>query len=284
MFSSVDCSVVMKPEEVPDPEVQKELSHLYDTFDDLVMDVYNYLSTHQPDLKEFAVLVSSQPPSWQVKRPKLIPDVHFERIIDPSTDFFTIFCIVRRYVSWHNYELMEKIVKRYGDSNLKQQMENYCSQLNHFEEHTSAEVLKNIPFAIAQADSVVVQVVLPNHHLNQFTGGEIRQFKHKITEKANLEKSSVRTYMINESSVKIIFLIPRALAPYVMVNCSLPVSPLLTTDAPLPESISDRTVYTMHTEEVFRIIEVINNNIIHSLGSLLIGHMLRCYILLLMNE
>ena len=245
----------MKPNEVPDPEVQRQLDHLYNLFDDLMMNVYTYLSEKKPNLKEFAVLVSSQPPSWKIKRPRQIPDVDFQRMIDPSTEFYQMFCIVRRYVSWHNYELVEKIVKRYGNAELQLQMEKYRSELADFEKHTSAEVLKNIQFALPQPDSVAILAILPQHNLNQFPVSDIRHLKHKIAESADLEQAAVQTYMIVESSVKIVFLIPSALAPYVMVS-SLAVAPLLTSQGPLPGDICTRAVYTMNTEEVFNLMGV----------------------------
>ena len=254
----VDCSVVMRPNEVPDPDVQRQLNHLYDLFDDITMKVYTYLSEIKLDRKEFAVLVSSQPPSWKIKRPRQIPDVDFQRMIDPSTEFYQMFCIVKRYVSWHNYELVEKIVKRYGNSDLKLQMEKYRAELADFEQHTSAEKLKNIQFAIPQPDSVTIFAILPQHNLNQLTGGDIRLLKHKMAEKADLEQAAVQTYMIVESSVKIVFLIPNALAPYVMVS-SLAASPLLTSQGPLPGDICKRAVYTLSTEEVFSLMGVSDN-------------------------
>ncbi|CAI8052771.1 Tyrosine-protein kinase FRK [Geodia barretti] len=84
-------------------------------------------------------------------------------------------------------------------------MEKYRTELGDFEQHTSAEVLKNIQFAIAQPDSVAIFAILPQHNLNQFAVSDIRLLKHKIAEKADLEQAAVSTYMIVESSVKIIF-------------------------------------------------------------------------------
>ena len=251
----------MRPDEVPDAEVQRQLGHLYSLFEELTMKVYTYLSEIKLDRKEFAVLVSSQPPSWKIKRPRKIPDVDFQRIIDPNTEFFQMFCIVKRYVSWHNYELLEKIVNRFGNADLKLQMEKYRTELGDFEQHTSAEVLKNIQFAIAQPDSVAIFAILPQHNLNQFAVSDIRLLKHKIAEKADLAQAAVSTYMIVESSVKIIFLIPNALAPYVMVS-ALAVSPLLTSQGPLPGDICKRAIYTMNTEEVFCLMGVSDNGMI----------------------
>ena len=249
----------MRPEEVPDPQVQRELEHLYELFENLVIDIYTYLEENKPDLKEFAVFASSQPPSWRIKRPRPMADVDFGRMIATDTEFYQMFSIISRYVSWHNYELLEKVARRYGSSDLREQMQKYREELEDFEKHTSAEVLQNVIFAGAQPDSVAILAILPHHQPNQLTMNNVTTLKHGIEEKSGLARGAVRTHRIKKSSVEIIFLVPIALAPYVIVSCSCTFSSLFTTEAPLSGDIYERAVYTMYTEEVFRLMGVSDN-------------------------
>ena len=239
--------------------MQKELEHLYEIFDDLVMSLYSYLDHLKPDLKEFAVFVSNQPPPWKIQRRKHMTERDFYFMIAPNTEFHQMFAIVRRYVSWHNYELVDSIVRRYGNPDLKLKMKNYREELANFEEHTSAEVLKNIEFAICQPDSVALLAILPDHHPNQLSVGDVSHLKHRISEEAGVKKHAIRTFQINESSVEIIFLVPMMLAPYIIVSCSSNASPILKTQGPLPKDIYERAVYRMFTEEVFSLMGVSGN-------------------------
>lgn len=247
--------VLMELDEVPDSEVRREIQDLHESFEELRMDVYSYLAKRKPDLEEFRVLVSSPAPSWKRKRPQRMTDVALDRIMNPETKFYQMFCIISRYTSWYNYELLEKIVKRYGDPDLKRRMEKYCTQITDFEDRTSAEVLKNIRFCEPQSDSVSMIAMLPEHQCNQFTMGDIRKLKHAKADEARIDRASLRLCIVHESSVKIIFLVPIALAPYLMVSSE---SPLLTSPNPLPEDMYERCVQYLDTEEAFRLMGVGN--------------------------
>ena len=253
MVSPVNSVVVMRPNEVPDPEVQRDIDHLYQSFDALRMDVFTYLDKMQPDLREFSVFVSLPPPSWKTKRPKMMTNVDLDRIMDPETQFYQMFCVVSQYTSWYNYELLNKIVNRYGSPELKGKMEKYRNELFEFEGRTSTEVLTNIALGMPQSDSVTVIARLPDHHCNQFTARDVRNMKHKYTDEAGIDRAALRTHMINKSSVEIVFLVPIALAPYLMVSS---VSPLLTSESPLPENMYERCIHMIYTEEVFRLMGV----------------------------
>ena len=251
--AGIDGGVLMQPDEVPDPEVQRELDQLYQSFDSLRMDVYTYLNDLQPDLNDFAVLVSSPAPSWKTKRPKPVTDINLDRIMNPETQFHEKFCIVCRYVDWYNYELLEKIVKRYGNPELKRKMEEYRSEVDDFESRTSAEVLKHIVLGQPLADSVTVIARLENNHCNQFTGRDIRRLKCQCANEAGVDPATIRLHIIVEHSVEIVFLVPIALAPYLLAGS---VSPLLTSQSPLPENMYERCVHIMHAEEIFHLMGV----------------------------
>ena len=249
----VQSVVMMESDDVPDLGVQKEIEELHKSFEALRMDVYCFLEQSQPDLKEFAVFISSPPTSWKSKRPKTMTDVNFDRMIDPNTQFYQMFSIVSKYTNWNNYELLEKIVKRYGNPELKGRMEAYCLEIEDFEDRTSAEVLKYISFAEPLHDSVSIIATLPNHHCNQFTGSDIRRLKRSYADRAGVDRAALRLRTIKKSSVEIIFLVPIALAPYLIVSSG---HPLLTSRDPIPEDIYERCVHLMHTEEILQLMGV----------------------------
>ena len=247
---------MLRPEEVPDEEVQKEIATLEGDFNELSMDIYTYITKTKPDFDEFAVFISLPVSSWKTKRPKQMTDIDLDRIMEPDAEFRQMFIVVNQYTNWYNYELMDNIAKRYGNPELKGKMGNYCLKMADFERRTSAEKLKNIVLARPLAASASIIAILPHNHCNQFRGSELRRAKHRYTEEAGLNPAAVRMYMVREKSpVEIIFLVPISLAAHLMVS-SLIISPLLTSQEPLPEDMHERCVYYMNAEEVFRLMGV----------------------------
>ena len=256
LFETADGAVVLRAEEVPDAEVQAEISSLHAEFETLRMDLYDYITDTQPDIKKFAVFISCPLPSWKTKRPRKMADIDLDRIMKNDAQYHEMFIVVAQYSNWYNYELMDRIAQRYGNPQLKGRMDAYRSRLTEFESHTSAEKLKNIELARPLSDSASVVARLPHHNSNQFTGTDLRTLKHQYATEAGVDPAAVRLQMIIEMSpVEIIFLVPISLAPYLMVP-SFIVCPLLTSQEPLPEDIHERCVYYMHEEEVFRLMGV----------------------------
>ena len=250
-------ALVLRSDEVPDEEVQREMMILDAAFETLRMEVYEYISATKPDLNEFAVFVSCPVPSWKRTRPRQMTDVDLDRLMNPVAQFRDMFIVVNQYTNWCNYELMHKITERYGNPDLQGKMVQYRSEMVKFEARTSTDKLKNIELARPLADSVSIIGRLPDNHCNQFMASHMRRLKQQYANEAGLDHAALRIYMVRESSVEIIFLVPVTLAPYLMVS-SLIVSPLLTSQDPLPQDMYERCVYYMHAEEVFRLMGVSN--------------------------
>jgi len=141
-------------------------------------------------------------------------------------------------------------VEEYGSPTIKQQMEDYRTRVDEFEKNTDLDAVKNIPLFQTQSDSVAFVVRMPNHQCSQFRLNEIRIMHRALTDEAGIDCAAMRTHMIVPSSVTIIFLVPLALAPYLMV------SPFLTSQKPLPEDIYERCVRVIDAEEAFRLMGV----------------------------
>ena len=261
-------------EQVLDPGVQRELEELYQEFEDLRVAVYDCLSKEPPDLNQFRVFVSSPPPAWKMKRQKRLTDGHLERIKKDDT-FHEIYMVLSQYIDWYNYELLKSIVEKYADPPIKQRMQDYCAKLDEFEERTNLDSVKNIPFCQPQPDSVVVTVNIPNHQPDQFRLRESRKVKHTLADEAGIDHGAIRLQIIVKSSVEIIFLVPLALAPYLLVSS---ICPLLTSQEPLPENVHERCVRVIHTEEAFRLmgVGVLCQSRIHSVFVSIV-HCIHCH-------
>ena len=247
--------MVLRSNEVPDEEVQREMEQLHQAFEAIRMELYCHILETKPNLDEFAAFISCPGPSWKSKRPKRMTEIDLDRIMQPDAQFRQMFVVINQYTNWYNYELLNDVAQRFGNPELKEKMASYRLMLSEFESHTSAEKLKGIELAQPLADSVSIIARLPRHNCNQFTGGDVRKLKRQYTDDAGLNSAAVRTHSVNQSSVEIIFLVPISLAPHLVVT-SFAVSPLLTTQDPLPEDMHERCVHYMHEEEVFRLMGV----------------------------
>ena len=253
-FHTGNWSVVPQQNHVLDPNVQEDIDHLHQQFEALRFDIYDHIEETKPNRGRFAVFVSC-PIAWRTKHTKPMTDIDLDRIMRPEAQFYQMFIVINQYTNWYNYELMENIAKRYGNPELKRRMEEYRSELAQFESHTSADKLKNVELARPFGDSVSVIVTLPYNQCNQFLMSDIRRVGHKYTNNAGLDPAALRTHTIDGNSVEIIFLVPVSLAPYLIAS-SLTISPLLTSQYPLPEDVHERCVHFMHEEEVFRLMGV----------------------------
>ena len=71
------------------------------------------------------IRVISQICSWRKKQLTLTNDADFQLIIKPDTKFTQMFCVIKTYISWDDFELLEIIIERFGNDELKQWMEEY---------------------------------------------------------------------------------------------------------------------------------------------------------------
>lgn len=228
------------------------MEELYQLFEQLRLDVYSFLSKELSDLNEFRVFVSSPPPAWKLERQKPLSDYHLE-CIKTDDAFHEIYMVLSQYTTWYNYELLKSIVEKYANPPIKQRMQHYCTKLNEFEERIILDSVKDISFCQPQQNSITIIIKMPNHQCKQLHLNEIRKMQHALADEAGIERAAVRIYKVVEGSVEIIFLVPLALAPYLIVSS---ICPLLTSQESLPESVDKRCVHTIHTEEAVRLMGV----------------------------
>ena len=250
------------PEQVHDPDVQRSINNLSKSFDKLRADVYTYLHHTKPDIKEFEALVCCPQPAWKTNPRKSLSSVTLERLSKYEVQLNHLCRKVDCYSTWFNFELLESIVKKFGNSDLEKRMDKYRFELTEFEDGISLDKLNSAEFATPQEDSVTIIARLPNHHCSFFKASDIRRLKKNYTDKASLNPASLRIYKISGSTVEIIFLVPIALAPHLLITTYKPVSVLTSQTSSLPSCIYERCVHKMHTEEVFSLMKVIFNFIV----------------------
>lgn len=229
------------------PDVQRNINNLYKSFEKLRSDVYVYLHNLKPDIKEFETLVSFPQPALKIKPRKSQSAITLEQLCK-EVRLIDLLRTVNCYSTWFNFEQLDGIVEKYGNSDLKGRMEKYRSELTEFETGTCLEKLNGVELAELQEDSVSIIVRLPHHHCSSFKASYVRKLKKNYTDKARLGPAALRIYKISGSTVKIIFLVPIALAPHLLVASFKPMS-VLTSQKSLPSSVYERCVHMIHEDE-----------------------------------
>ena len=113
---------------VPD----KGMQYLKHSFEKLRKKVYAFIETTEPDKKELVFLVSCPMPTSRKKRSKQITGVDLDCIMQPGTQFHQMFKIIDKYTNWYNYELLESIIQKYGNVELKEAMKEYSSEVGEY--------------------------------------------------------------------------------------------------------------------------------------------------------
>ena len=88
-------------------------------FNCIVVNLCDYFRYNPPDPSDFANMFLEK------KQLTLTNDADFQLIIKPDTKFTQMFCVIKTYISWDDFELLEIIIERFGNDELKQWMEEY---------------------------------------------------------------------------------------------------------------------------------------------------------------
>ena len=168
-------------------QVEEEISHLDDHYADLRSDTHIYMVEREREsptfVDKFRITLLELPQRQQVKYPTLFENdkIHEARNISK------IFDIIRPYSNYMNYELLQLIIKKFGNSPLKEGMSGYVVELEMFELKTTI-----VEFVAATNDSTEIPecyrsvIVKINRDASQCTLHEVRVFIKKSLAKKSL--------------------------------------------------------------------------------------------------
>ena len=170
-------------------QVEEEISHLDDRYADLRSDTHIYMVEREREsptfVDKFRITLLELPQRQKVTYSNL-----FERNtskIRRAGNVSKIFDIIRPYSNYMNYELLQLIIKKFGNSPLKEGMSGYVVELETFEMKTTI-----VEFVAATNDSTEIPecyrsvIVKINRDASQCTLHEVRVFIKKSLAKKSL--------------------------------------------------------------------------------------------------
>ena len=158
-------------------------------------------------LNEFRITLTTLPLSKRHQHMHFLK--HEEDRIKKAKDIEEIFDILEPYWNYVDYALLKHIIKEFGTSELKEEMEKYIAELELFEKKTTVQNYdsatpdgRNVPAYFETVE--VMQVKDPA----KCTLYEIRQFQNDIVNQSALKEYSVFRKRVSCSSVNIILAFP----------------------------------------------------------------------------
>ena len=153
-----------------------------------------------------------------------------------------------KYLNWYNSDLLEDIVKEYGDNKLQVAMEDYCAERREMEGRIPLENVKNVVFSPACSQDVAIKALVPQNSKMS----DMRRVRNGYSLKNDIPKSLCREHTAaSNSPLAIILLLPYDAA----LKLRLP-SPLPWPINGLPERIEDRCIQFLSEKETLQLMEV----------------------------
>jgi len=124
-----------------------------------------------------------------------------------SDQVATIFAIISnpKYLNWYNSDLLEDIVKEYGDNKLQGAMEEYCADRREMEERIPLENVKNVVVCPACSQDVAIKALVPQNGKMS----DMRRVRNGYSLKNDIPKSLCRVHTAaSNSPLAIILLLP----------------------------------------------------------------------------
>ena len=170
-------------------QVEEEILHLDNHYADLRSDTHIYMVEREREsptfVDKFRITLLELPQHQQVKYPTLFEGNTYK--IHEARNVSRIFDIIRPYSNYMNYELLQLIIKKFGNSSLKEGMSGYVVELETFELKTTI-----VEFVAATNDSTEIPecyrsvIVKINRDASQCTLHEVRVFIKKSLAKKSL--------------------------------------------------------------------------------------------------
>lgn len=135
------------------------------------------------------------------------------RDIRNATSFAQIFVVLNQYWNSVHYELLEYVVKEYGNASLKKEMKAYVQDIDELEAQIGIDYFNTIKLCSPRPDSVAFQIDLEGF---QHTRRDARTVQRSTAEYFGMHSHTPRTLQSIVGSTKLTLLVPYEVARHVM--------------------------------------------------------------------
>ena len=143
----------------------------------------------------------------------LAPGMHFfkekEKDIENAESIQAIFSILKPYLNYTNYYLLQYLITKFGDGKLQQEMAEYIKELHSFEKVTSVQTFKSVKKGWEHPAYLKQAILTLGKDEAKFTLYNIRQLKEDFANEAALEVYALYLNDVHCSAVVVTLAFPR---------------------------------------------------------------------------
>ena len=122
-----------------------------------------------------------------------------------------IFLTLRKYTSFFNYEIIERLISQYGTSDDKKMLQGYCQTLDAFCQRNVYEIPPN---SFSNPRPEAKQLVLKCTQ-DTLTLHDVQAIREKAAKILHLKYSTLQLYSIEKGCIELHFLISSAVADHI---------------------------------------------------------------------
>lgn len=163
------------------------------------------------ELDDFKVAISYLPA--MLHGPPILLSPSDRREIGNATSFAQIFVVLNQYWNSVHYELLEYVIKEYGNASLKKEMRAYVRDFDELEAQIGNDHFNTIELCSPRPDSVAFNIDLVGF---QHTRHDARTVQRSTAEHFGMHSHTPRTLQSIVGSTKLTLLVPYEVARYVM--------------------------------------------------------------------
>ena len=220
-------------------DVVRKIDNLKYMFADLLLETHSYLVTSGVSVEKFRIFVSFMSASRNNSSSLFFRD-HLPSLSSVSTiDQIITIINENRYWNHFNYQLLEAVIRKFGNKSMQTQLEEYIDSVVTFENTVSlSEYTQSLPKDLSipnKHDFTPVKTTLTSeNNWDSFTMAETRALQTKMCGELNLRGHSLLFQTAEEGSVVITWLVPMSVKDSVIVRaqnkkkelCSIGISSL----------------------------------------------------------
>ena len=202
-------------------QVREDIERFDDTFSDLMLEAQSELclreSVDPSFLKRFRLRLLGLSVAKKAVHTKFFRESEDEFL--KAANIEKMFAILNRYVSYRNYEILQRIVKKFCEAALQQKMQEYCQLLEEFEKATPVDVyLIAVPDETSvEVESAFSKMVLKiNKPASECTLYELRKLNEAIIQGSSLCFHSVYIGSVADKCVEVVVRFPSSAVGWVL--------------------------------------------------------------------
>ncbi len=205
------------------PLVSKKIENLKFMFADLLIDTHRYFVTSGVRLEDFRIFVSFMSAS-KTNSSSLFFRNHIPSLSSAST-IDQLIAIINENQYWNhfNYQLLEAVIRKFGDGKIQTRLQNYIDCVTTFENSVSlSDYAVNVPKQLLMADKPDFTTVKTTLHSDKdwstYSLAETRNLQMKLCDKLNIREHALCYQDAEEGSIIIKWLIPASIQDSVIIE------------------------------------------------------------------